>query len=38
MLEIYEASERGLVKGPIEMEQSSSRRDIGLILINLIIK
>jgi hypothetical protein len=38
MLGIYEAGERGSVKGPIEIEQSSSRKNIGLILINLMIK
>jgi hypothetical protein len=31
MLGIYEASERGLVKGLIEIEQSSSRKNVGLI-------
>jgi hypothetical protein len=38
MLGIYEADERGLVKGPIEIEKSSSHRNIGLIRINLMIK
>jgi len=38
MLGIYEAGERGSVKGPIEIEQFSGRRNIGLIRINLIIK
>jgi hypothetical protein len=38
MLGIYEAGERGLMKGPIEIEQSSSRMNIGLIRINLMIK
>jgi hypothetical protein len=38
MLGIYEASERGLVKGLIEIEQSSSRRNVELIRINLMIK
>jgi hypothetical protein len=38
MLEIYEAGERGSMKGPIEIEQSSNRMNIGLIRINLMIK
>jgi len=38
MFGMYEANERGLVKGPIEIEQSSNRRNIGLIRINLMIK
>jgi hypothetical protein len=38
MLGIYEAGERGSMKNPIEIEQSSSHRNIGLIRINLIIK
>jgi hypothetical protein len=31
MFGIYETGERGLMKGPMEIEQSSSRMDIGLI-------
>jgi hypothetical protein len=31
MLGIYEAGERGSVKGPIKIEQSSSHKNIGLI-------
>jgi hypothetical protein len=38
MLGIYEASEKGSVKGPIEIEQSSSRKNIRSIQINLMIK
>jgi hypothetical protein len=38
MLGIYEAGERGSVKGPIEIEQSSNRKSILLIRINLMIK
>jgi hypothetical protein len=38
MLGIYEAGERGSVKGSIEIEQFSSHRNIGLIRINLMIK
>jgi hypothetical protein len=38
MLGIYEAGERGSVKGPIEIEQSLSHRNIRLIQINLMIK
>jgi hypothetical protein len=38
MLGIYKAGEKESVKGPIEIEQSSSRRSIGLIRINLMIK
>jgi hypothetical protein len=38
MLGIYEAGERGSMKGPIEIKQSSSYRNIGLIRINLMIK
>ncbi len=38
MLGIYEAGDRGLVKGLIEIEQSSRRKNLGLIRINLMIK
>jgi hypothetical protein len=38
MLGIYEAGEGGSMKGPIEIEQSSSRMSIGLIRISLMIK
>jgi hypothetical protein len=38
MLGIYEAGERGSVKGLIEIEQSSSRKNIRSIRINLMIK
>jgi hypothetical protein len=38
MLGIYEAGERGSVKGPIEIEQSSSCENIRSIRINLMIK
>jgi hypothetical protein len=38
MFGIYEASERGSMKGPIKIEQSSSPMNIGLIQINLMIK
>jgi hypothetical protein len=38
MLRIYEVGERGLVKGPIEIEQSSSRKNIRSIRIKLMIK
>jgi hypothetical protein len=38
MLGIYEIGERGSVKGPLEIEQSSSRRNIRSIQINLMIK
>jgi hypothetical protein len=38
MLRIYEAGERGSMKGPMEIEQSSSLMNIGLIQINLMIK
>ncbi len=38
MFGIYEAGERGSMKGPIEIEQSSSRMNIGLSRINLMIK
>jgi hypothetical protein len=38
MFRIYEASERGSMKGPIEIEQSSNCMNIGLIRINLMIK
>jgi hypothetical protein len=38
MFGIYEAGERGLMKGPIEIEQFLIRMNIGLIRINLIIK
>jgi hypothetical protein len=38
MLGIYEVGERGSMKGLIEIEQSSSRLNIGLIQINLMIK
>jgi hypothetical protein len=38
MLGIYEVGERGSVKSLIEIEQSSSRKSIGLIRINLMIK
>jgi hypothetical protein len=37
MLEIIEAVKRMLVKGPIEIEQSSSCMNIKLILNNLTI-
>jgi hypothetical protein len=38
MLKIYEAGEKGPMKGPMEIEQSSSRKNMGLIQINLMIK
>jgi hypothetical protein len=38
MLGIYEIGERGLMKGLIELKQSSSHISIGLIRINLMIK
>jgi hypothetical protein len=38
MLGIYEACERGTMKGPIEIEQSSSLISIQLIQNNLMIK
>jgi hypothetical protein len=38
MLGIYEAGERGSMKGLIEIEQSSSLMSIKLIRINLMIK
>jgi hypothetical protein len=38
MFGIYEAGERGSMKGPIEIEQSLIHMNIGLIRINLIIK
>ncbi len=38
MVEIHEAIERVLMKGPIEIEQSSNYMNIRLIRINLTIK
>jgi hypothetical protein len=38
MFEIHEAIERVLMKGPIEIEQSSSHMNIRLIRDNLTIK
>jgi hypothetical protein len=38
MLEIHEAIERVLMKGPIEIEQSSSHMNIRSIQVNLTIK
>jgi hypothetical protein len=38
MLGIYEAGEKGSMKGPIEIEQSSSLISIQLIQNNLMIK
>jgi hypothetical protein len=38
MFRIYEAGERGSMKGPIEIEQSSSLISIRLIRNNLTIK
>jgi hypothetical protein len=38
MFGIYEASERGSMKGPIEIEQSSSHVNKRLIQDNLTIK
>jgi hypothetical protein len=38
MFGIYEVGERGSMKGPIELEQSSSHMNIRLIQINLMIK
>jgi hypothetical protein len=38
MFEIHDAVEGVLMKGPIEIEQSSSRMNIILIQINLTIK
>jgi hypothetical protein len=38
MFEIHEAVEGVLMKGPIEIEQSSSHMNIRLILNNLMIK
>jgi hypothetical protein len=38
MLGIYEASEKGSMKGPIEIKQSSSLRSLWLIQNNLTTK
>jgi hypothetical protein len=38
MFEIHEVVEGVLMKGPIEIEQSSSRMNIRLIRVNLTIK
>jgi hypothetical protein len=38
MFEIHEANEEVLMKGPIEIEQSSSHISVRLIQNNLIIK
>jgi hypothetical protein len=38
MFEIHDAIEGVLMKGPIEIKQSSSRMNIRLIRINLTIK
>jgi hypothetical protein len=38
MFEIHEVVEMVLMKGPIEIKQSSSRMNIRLIRINLTIK
>jgi hypothetical protein len=38
MFEIHDAIEGVLMKGPIKIEQSSSRMNIRLIQINLTIK
>jgi hypothetical protein len=38
MFKIHEAVERVLMKGPIQIEQSSSYMNIKLIQINLTIK